>query len=483
MKALIFAAVLLLCVGGSAAEQDLSEVFTRLDSVEQQLQDKQGQIDELKARVDRCEAANETTAAVVSGLQEVVTGMQAVLQECADGTATFADYIKGAASRLGGHAWQGEADPALDARTPVQGDKRLSPDMHPEPEPPPHPPQPPQPQPDPKTDSNGTAAGPDSKTCGCDADFTRVKTDYRALKLRADKTESKVADLFASVLARETNAALFGKAIGGRRRVSSSSSSSSASRLGRLLAGADLSDPTQLQELFAAVMIELEQLEKAANRRKLQRMDGAAGTAAQGPGSYGLVHIFMRTVSSAHSIDPSDGGGGGGGHRILAEGGGPADCSRSAITEQIAAISVECCDEPGEECYNGQVQTCNAGCGALITPFWTACQTELTQDVAEMLQDAVTLCPPPDVQVNSMQAQMFMVMCPAGLPADDCIPLCEEETHGFLLLLNIDGTDTTLTCSLSNLLFSWVGAAALGGYIGSDVKAFLSAVLSGASGT
>ena len=79
--------------------------------------------------------------------------------------------------------------------------------------------------------------------------------------------------------------------------------------------------------------------------------------------------------------------------------------------------------------------------------------------------------------------QMLMVTCPAGLPADDCIPLCEAHTHGFLLLLNIDGTDTTLTCSLSDLLYSWVGAAALGGYLGRDVNAFVSAVISGAAGT
>eukprot|EP01050_Picozoa_sp_SAG11_P033403 SAG11_NODE_11330_length_768_cov_0.877429_1_plen_56_part_10 len=46
------------------------------------------------------------------------------------------------------------------------------------------------------------------------------------------------------------------------------------------------------------------------------------------------------------------------------------------------------------------------------------------------------------------------------------------ETHGFLLLLNIDGTDTTLTCSLSGLLYSWVGAAALGGFLGRMVQAF-----------
>eukprot|EP01051_Picozoa_sp_SAG22_P003283 SAG22_NODE_158_length_16966_cov_26.252446_2_plen_618_part_00 len=204
-----------------------------------------------------------------------------------------------------------------------------------------------------------------------------------------------------------------------------------------------------------------------------RRAQGAAGGAE-------TVHIFKRTISSVGHIsghvDESNGG-----HRLLTEEG--ADCSSAEISRQIDAINVECCDEPTEDCSGGKVNTCNAGCGAMIVPFWTACQAQLTRDISKMLRDAVALCPPPDVPVNSMNAQMFMVTCPAGLPADDCIPLCEAQTHGFLLMLNIDGTDTTLTCSLSDLLYSWVGAAALGGFLGQNVAAFVSAVISGAAGT
>ena len=40
-----------------------------------------------------------------------------------------------------------------------------------------------------------------------------------------------------------------------------------------------------------------------------------------------------------------------------------------------------------------------------------------------------------------------------------------------------------MTCSLANLLYSWVGAAALGGYIGKNLKAFVPPVISGASRT
>jgi hypothetical protein len=63
-----------------------------------------------------------------------------------------------------------------------------------------------------------------------------------------------------------------------------------------------------------------------------------------------------------------------------------------------------------------------------------------------------------------------------------CVPECAEASHGYELLATIDGTDTQFSCNVHNLLFSWVGAATLGGYIGADAAAFLSAVLSGAAG-
>eukprot|EP01051_Picozoa_sp_SAG22_P008459 SAG22_NODE_645_length_8202_cov_5.985684_1_plen_288_part_10 len=77
---------------------------------------------------------------------------------------------------------------------------------------------------------------------------------------------------------------------------------------------------------------------------------------------------------------------------------------------------------------------------------------------------------------------MFMATCPAGLPADDCIPLCEEATNGFLLLLNVNGEDTKLTCELHHGFFSWLGGASDGGCIGDDVAACSSSINSGAAG-
>ena len=64
-----------------------------------------------------------------------------------------------------------------------------------------------------------------------------------------------------------------------------------------------------------------------------------------------------------------------------------------------------------------------------------------------------------------------------------CVPTCNATTHGYELLATIDGTDTKFSCSLANLLYSWVGSASLGGFLGQNVLAFVSAVISGAAGT
>jgi hypothetical protein len=64
-----------------------------------------------------------------------------------------------------------------------------------------------------------------------------------------------------------------------------------------------------------------------------------------------------------------------------------------------------------------------------------------------------------------------------------CVSACNATHHGYELLATIDGTDTKFSCSLANMLYSWVGAVALGGFLGQNVAAFVSAVISGAAGT
>jgi hypothetical protein len=76
----------------------------------------------------------------------------------------------------------------------------------------------------------------------------------------------------------------------------------------------------------------------------------------------------------------------------------------------------------------------------------------------------------------------FMVTCLPGEILDNCIPTCEASTNGDVLMLTQNGNDMRLLCTLSNFLYSWVGAAALGGFLGQNVAAFVSAVISGAAG-
>eukprot|EP01051_Picozoa_sp_SAG22_P017127 SAG22_NODE_2568_length_2433_cov_2.143959_2_plen_321_part_00 len=64
-----------------------------------------------------------------------------------------------------------------------------------------------------------------------------------------------------------------------------------------------------------------------------------------------------------------------------------------------------------------------------------------------------------------------------------CVPACNATHRGFELLATFDGTDTKFSCNLANQQYSWVGAAALGGFLGENVDAFISAVISGAAGT
>ena len=147
--------------------------------------------------------------------------------------------------------------------------------------------------------------------------------------------------------------------------------------LAALLAGKNEQEKAATKDIEAHVREEVAaQCEPAARRR-------AQGDAALSDS--GVVRIFKRDVSLSHLSSNVD--------RLLSEGGNPADCSSAEINRQMAATNVECCDGPNEDCSGGRVQSCNAGCGAMILPLWAACQAELGK-AAKVLRDAVALCPP-----------------------------------------------------------------------------------------
>eukprot|EP01051_Picozoa_sp_SAG22_P017438 SAG22_NODE_2690_length_2307_cov_46.005435_1_plen_633_part_10 len=145
-----------------------------------------------------------------------------------------------------------------------------------------------------------------------------------------------------------------------------------------------------------------------------------------------------------------------------------------------------------------EVEQSAAEMGALqpvnVRMFRIMISSDAAQSQAEMFGGGQTqpiigplpeLPPPPPASTSdfgSTEVQEYHAQCTTSNILT-CVPACNATHHGYELLANIDGTDTKFSCNLANMLFSWVGAAALGGYLGSDVKAFLSAVLSGASGT
>ena len=69
-----------------------------------------------------------------------------------------------------------------------------------------------------------------------------------------------------------------------------------------------------------------------------------------------------------------------------------------------------------------------------------------------------------------------------SVDAVTCVPARNAEHHGFELLATIDGSDTKFSCNLAHGLFSWMGVASMGIYLGDDFASFFSSVISGAAG-
>jgi hypothetical protein len=168
-----------------------------------------------------------------------------------------------------------------------------------------------------------------------------------------------------------------------------------------------------------------------------------------------------RAFASCHA-EACDGHRAGGGHRRAQSGagyggGGAGACEAGALPSRTQAITAECCDEPSEDCTGGYPQTCNAGCASLFLPFWDECRSALGKD-SRHFEPAVALCEAASGGSLTLAEQLH-VECSDGTAAADCVPECTEQVHGFLMLLNIEGEDSKLSCELHHGFYSWVGAA------------------------
>jgi hypothetical protein len=209
---------------------------------------------------------------------------------------------------------------------------------------------------------------------------------------------------------------------------------------------------------------EEESQQSAEPRRRLQTL----------PVRGDVVHIHRVNVSlpagPGWGVSPNYNGG----HRRYLQS-SSGQCGTMATRAQ--AVQALCCDDPTEDCSGGYPRTCNAGCAAVFLPFWAECGSLLGN--AAVYQQTVALCQ--QASPDRGLAHEFNLVCANGA-VGSCVPACSEALRGDLLLMNLNGEDSKYSCELHHGLHSWVGAATDGGYLGSDARAFVSAVLSGAAG-
>jgi hypothetical protein len=104
-----------------------------------------------------------------------------------------------------------------------------------------------------------------------------------------------------------------------------------------------------------------------------------------------------------------------------------------------------------------------------------------TQPIIGPLPELPSPPPAPTSPSSSTDLEEYHAQCTTANILT-CVPACNATHHGYELLATIDGTDTKFSCNLANMLYSWMGAASEGGYLGSDFASFFSAVVSGAAG-
>jgi hypothetical protein len=158
-------------------------------------------------------------------------------------------------------------------------------------------------------------------------------------------------------------------------------------------------------------------LEAETARRKLQRTGAGSSQPRE-------VHIYTRELARTP--------GGRGGHRRT-QAAGPCD-----LEARLVEVAAECCDEPGESCANGAPETCDADCASVMLPFWEDCADSLDKHTRSSVHSVLRECQEAVVaREGESLAMQLRLSCPGGEAAEDCVPACDAELHGDLLLANV----------------------------------------------
>jgi hypothetical protein len=188
-------------------------------------------------------------------------------------------------------------------------------------------------------------------------------------------------------------------------------------------------------------------------KQSVVRCGGPGSTTVGAVGTFDYSQCVDRAFASCHA-DACAGHSGGAGHRRAQAGATCVD-----LPTRTAQVTAACCDQPGEDCSGGYPHTCDAGCSSVFLAFWVDCRSSLGRNSAQF-EPAVALCEATSLTTTKMSlAEQLNVHCSDGTAAADCVPECSEAYHGYLLLLNIEGEDSKLSCELRHGRYSWVGPA------------------------
>jgi len=219
----------------------------------------------------------------------------------------------------------------------------------------------------------------------------------------------------------------------------------------------DASSASELREQMKAaeqrtdaVQAEIDELKRQhardhVERRRMQRT-GSSGEAA---------HIIIRNTVSAAAAQR--------GRRRVQE---RRPCDGRSLPKRVAAVGIACCaPAEGGGGHRRMQADCalptacpSEACAATFVEFYDECGGELAGELGEYTP-LYESCQDMRQGSSSIAMQLGVECTENGVSDGECIPECNAEIHGYILLINIDGGDSKLSCQLHHTLYSWIGGA------------------------